>query len=205
MFCNYNTALTTGAQTPTRILKPAEGHVLDVERHRLQIHIREARVLHHLCLDAIAMHSRLEYDPRKKHCFAAFELDHVRKRHSHLYVQLVADVFPELEVSVLPHLTPTGLLRDAAVSIDIALRHCQNKSIDVVDDLVTSQAPWRFMRGVTLLLFAMLFLPSFKPFCNSKNTTVPCSNSLPTIPDLSQIIVISAFLPKLHRADRANH
>src|SRR5688500_18101753 len=34
---------------------------------------------------------------------------------------------------------------------------------------VTYHAPRQFMSGVTLLLFSMLFLPSFKPFCNSKS------------------------------------
>jgi hypothetical protein len=38
-----------------------------------------------------------------------------------------------------------------------------------------------------------------------KIATAPCSNSLPTIRDHSQLIVISAFLPKVHRADRVNH
>jgi hypothetical protein len=38
-----------------------------------------------------------------------------------------------------------------------------------------------------------------------KVATAPCSNSIPTIRDLSQLIVISAFLLKVHRADRVNH
>ena len=45
-------------------------------------------------------------------------------------------------------------------------------------------------------------LPTILQF---KIATTPCSNSLPTICDLSQLILISAFLPKVHRADRVNH
>jgi hypothetical protein len=38
-----------------------------------------------------------------------------------------------------------------------------------------------------------------------KVATAPCSNSIPTIRDLSQLIVISVFLPKVHRAGRVNY
>ncbi len=44
----------------------AVNHSLAVERHRLWVHHpRQARVLHHLGVDAVAMRARLEHDPRK--------------------------------------------------------------------------------------------------------------------------------------------
>lgn len=70
---------------------------------------------------------------------------------------------------------------------------------------VTYHAPWQFMSGVTLLLFTLLFPPKLQTILQFKVATAPYSNSIPTIRDLSQLIVISAFLLKVHRADNVNH
>lgn len=70
---------------------------------------------------------------------------------------------------------------------------------------VTYHAPRQFMSGVTLLLFTLLFPPKLQTILQFKVATAPCSNSIPTIRDLSQLIVISAFLLKVHRADHVNH
>src|SRR3546814_17089001 len=60
--------------------EPAPDHALAVERHALRIHAGEARVGHHLLVDAIALRARLVDDPCKHPDLAGLELDALRER-----------------------------------------------------------------------------------------------------------------------------
>ncbi len=109
---------------------------------------------------------------------------------------------PNCMLRILPAIR---LLCTAVVGTGIAFLNPRNKSFAAVYTL-TSQVPWRFMRRVTFAI-SLAVLSSFKPFCNSKkhNSAYVCSNSLPTIRKRNQLIIMSAFLPKAHRANRVNH
>src|SRR5262245_17149866 len=74
------------------------------------------RVLHHLCVDAIAVSARLEHDIGKENRLARLCLNSARERQSHFHVQVVAYTFAEFERAViLPN--PAGLLSKAPVGV----------------------------------------------------------------------------------------
>src|SRR5438093_8863684 len=76
------------------------------------------------------MGPRLEHNPREHHGFPGLGLDASRERHPPLRLEVVADRFPVLEGAVIPPNLP-GLLRDAAVVLDVFLGERQNESVDV--------------------------------------------------------------------------
>src|SRR5688572_29953634 len=74
-------------------LEAAVDDALHIEGHRLR-HLREARVLHDLCVHTVTMSSRLEQDPRKDHGLPRFELHDLRERNEFGMRKIVAGAFP---------------------------------------------------------------------------------------------------------------
>src|SRR5262245_21487928 len=94
--------LTPDASQRHDRLEPAVDHALGVERHRLRVHhAGEARVLHHLRVDAIPVRARLEDDPRKEHDLAGLELDALRKRGELSWLDVIREALDVLERAVL--------------------------------------------------------------------------------------------------------
>src|SRR5687767_9907492 len=83
-----------------RDIESAVNHALHVERHILWP-THAGHCLHYLCIDAIAMSPRLEYDVREHHRLAGFQLHHSRKRRSPLRLEVVTDAFLVVERAVL--------------------------------------------------------------------------------------------------------
>src|SRR5262245_17830376 len=112
-------------------LETAEDHPLAVEGHRLRIHhLRKPRVLHHLRIDPIAVRARLVHDPGENHGLAGLELDAARERRPLSDLDIVGDIFPELESAVTaPNLAHR--LGHATVGLEILLRDWHDESIDV--------------------------------------------------------------------------
>src|SRR6266511_1061301 len=100
-------------------LEPAVHDALHVERHRRLVHLH-SRVLHHFCVDPIAMGPRLEDDPGKDRRLIGLGLDRAGERHEPLHLEVVADTFAVLERTVLAP-DPARLLREAAVSVHTLL------------------------------------------------------------------------------------
>src|ERR1700704_434032 len=83
-------------------LESAEDHALAVEGHRLRIHhLCEPGILHDFRVDAIAMRARLVDDPGEDHGLAGLELDALRERRPLSHLDVLGDVFPELEGAVI--------------------------------------------------------------------------------------------------------
>ena len=97
----------------------------------LVAHVGEARVLHHLGVDAIVVCPRLEYDPREHHRLARLRLGQTSERNSELAVEIIAGALSVFERAMLaPDLT--RLLGQAALCLHILLGDRQNISIDVL-------------------------------------------------------------------------
>src|SRR2546426_1542098 len=113
-------------------LEPAVEHALAVERHVFWIaHSADARVFHHLGVDAVAMRARLVNDVSEHHRLAGLGLDSLRERRPEFHGQVVADTFAVFDRAVLaPNLA--RLLRHATVGVQVPFRNRQNESIYVV-------------------------------------------------------------------------
>src|SRR5439155_8204542 len=109
-----------------------EGHGLGVH------HRRQARVFHHLGIDAVALPARLVDYPGEHHGLVRLELDGLRERSELARLHVVSDAFNVIKsAEFLPDLS--GLARHAAVGVEVFLRNRDNESIDIVGH---TSAPW---------------------------------------------------------------
>src|SRR5256885_1178235 len=112
-------------------LEPAVNYVFEVEGHGLPItHFRDARILHHLGIDAVAMRTRLVDDPGEYHRLARLCLGQARERNSERDLEIVAGTLSVFErAMVAPDWS--CLFGHATVGLQILLGGGQDKSIDV--------------------------------------------------------------------------
>src|SRR6266576_3741996 len=112
-------------------LEPAIDHALGVERQRLGVHhAGQPLVGHHPGVDAVALRARLVGDPGNHHGLARLELDAARERGALADLDVLGHPFAIFQRAMLaPDLA--RLLCQAAVGLEIFLRHRDNKSIDV--------------------------------------------------------------------------
>src|ERR1700737_640402 len=114
-----------------KAFEAAKDHPLGVERQRPGVHhIGHPLVGHHLGVDAVALRARPVSDPGEHHGLPWLELDAARERGALSTLDVVSDPFPVIQRAV-PAPDLARLLRHAAVSLKILLRHSDNKSIDV--------------------------------------------------------------------------
>src|SRR5437867_13336307 len=83
-------------------------------KHRGFHQLRQTRISHHLCVNAITVHTRLEHDVGEQYRLAGLGFDSARTRHSHFDVQIVPCTLTESERAVLSPAFAT-LLRPAAI------------------------------------------------------------------------------------------
>jgi hypothetical protein len=114
-----------------RQLEPAPDQALAIEGHGLRVHHRlQARVLHDLGHDAVAMGARLVDHPREDHHLVALELHALRERGPLARLHIISDALPVLQRAMLaPDLA--GLARHALVRLDVLLRDRQYESIHI--------------------------------------------------------------------------
>src|SRR5438094_1914540 len=100
-------------------------------KHRGFHQLRQTRISHHLCVNAITVHTRLEHDVGEQYRLAGLGFDSARKRHSHFDVQIVPGTLTEFERAVL---SPdfASLLRPAAIVVQVLLRKRYYKSINIM-------------------------------------------------------------------------
>src|SRR6185436_4116886 len=112
-------------------LEPAVEETLAVERHLLRVHHRrEALVLHHLLVHAVAVLAVLVDDPGKPHGLAGLELHRLRERGPLALLHVVGDALLVVERAVLaPHLARLG--GHLAIGRVIPLRYGQYESVDI--------------------------------------------------------------------------
>src|SRR5712671_1530317 len=112
-------------------LEPAIDHALGVERQRLGVHhAGQPLVGHHPGVDAVALRARLVGDPGEHHRLARLELDAARERGELSDLDVLGYPFAIIQCAMLaPDLA--SLLRHAAISLKILLRHSNDKSVDV--------------------------------------------------------------------------
>src|SRR3546814_929992 len=110
--------------------EPAPDHALAVERHALRIHAGEARVGHHLLVDAIALRARLVDDPCKHHDLAGLELDALRERGVLARLDIVGNAFDVLQRAMLFPDLPC-LAGQVAVGDKILLWNRDYETVDV--------------------------------------------------------------------------
>src|ERR1700738_2133278 len=114
-----------------KAFEAAKDHPLGVERQRPGVHhIGHPLVGHHLGVDAVALRARPVSDPGEHHGLPWLELDAARERGALSNLDVVSNPFPVIQRAV-PAPDLARLLRHAAVSLKILLRHSDNKSIDV--------------------------------------------------------------------------
>src|SRR6185436_13120157 len=104
-------------------LEAAVEEALAVERHLLRVHHRrEALVLHHLLVHAVAVLAVLVDDPGEPHCFTRLQLYRLRKRGPLALLHVVGDALLVVERAVLaPDLA--GLGGHLPVRRIVPLRH----------------------------------------------------------------------------------
>src|SRR5207247_4123791 len=100
-------------------LESAVDHAREFEGHGFLItHRRDARVLHDLGVDAIAMRARLEHNPREHDGLAWLSLGRSRDRHPELDLEIVTCTLSVFERAMFaPNLT--RLLGHAAVGYQV--------------------------------------------------------------------------------------
>ena len=88
------------------------------------------------------MRARLEDDPQEDRRPVALEPCHARKRHPHLYVDIVADALPELQGAA--HASDSALLpRHAAVSWQIFPGDGQYETVHISHVKPPEAAGWK--------------------------------------------------------------
>src|SRR5262245_11444910 len=112
-------------------LEPAEDHPLGVERHALDVaHHVHPLVLHHLCVDAVAMLARLVHDVGEDHRFAVLLLDAARERCPLAPAHVVGHGLDVVRRAVLePDFA--GDARDAAIGLKFSFRDRNDETIYV--------------------------------------------------------------------------
>ena len=112
-------------------LESAVEHALHIERHRRFHQLRQTRISHHLCVNAITVFTRLEHDVGEQYRLAGLGFDSARKRLSHFDVQIVAGALAEFECAVF---SPdfASLLRPAAIVVQVLLQKRDDKSINIM-------------------------------------------------------------------------
>src|SRR5207249_4010187 len=112
-------------------LEPAPEHPFAVEGHRLGVHhLGQARVLHRLGVDAIALGAGLVDDVGEHHRLVGLQLDAARKRGPFAPLDVVGDALDVLERAVFAP-DSAGLLRQAAVGREFLPRNGNHEAVDV--------------------------------------------------------------------------
>ena len=106
-------------------------HALHIEGHRGFHQLRQTRISHHLCVNAITVRTRLEHNVGEQYRLAGLGFDSARKRLSHFDVQIVAGTLSEFERAVL---SPdfAGFLRPAAIVVHVLLWKRDDNSINIM-------------------------------------------------------------------------
>src|SRR5258708_21902254 len=122
----------------------AVDHPLGVERHGFRVHhVGQARILHHLGVDAVPLRARLVHDIGEHHGLAGLLLDAARKRSALAPLHVVRDALPVFEGAVLlPNLARSS--RQPAVGLQLPLRNRHYETIDVYGH---AYSPWVMVRG----------------------------------------------------------
>ena len=100
-------------------------------KHRGFHQLRQTRISHHLCVNAITVRTRLEHNVGEQYRLAGLGFDSARKRLSHFDVQIVAGTLAEFERAVL---SPdfAGFLRPAAIVVHVLLWKRDDNSINIM-------------------------------------------------------------------------
>src|SRR5688572_5622176 len=109
----------------------APEHAFAIERQRFGVgHRGQARVGHHLLVDAVALRARLVDDPGEDHRLVGLELDRLRERSELAGLHVVGDALAIFQRAVFaPDLA--GLARHAPVCGQVLLRNGQYETVDI--------------------------------------------------------------------------
>src|SRR5258708_12207471 len=108
-------------------LEAAVDHPLGVERHGFRVHhVGQARILHHLGVDAVPLRARLVHDIGEHHGLAGLLLDAARKRSALAPLHVVRDALPVFEGAVLlPNLPRSSPHPPVDLHLPLPTRHSQ--------------------------------------------------------------------------------
>src|SRR5215475_10806520 len=111
-------------------LEAAPEHALGVERHRLRVHVAQARILHGFGIDLVAVRARAVSSDADEHGLVRLEIDALRKRCDLSGRGIVGLDLEERQRAVLaPHLAEQ--LGALAIFTNVAVGDWNNINLDV--------------------------------------------------------------------------